>query len=392
MTHSDQQPACDGTHAPVRGCGWPLYTPVPLMDMSHYYAMIMAGGGGTRLWPMSRANTPKQLLALVEEHSMFRVSVERLEPLFPPERIYIVASEALAPALKAEVPYIPDENFIVEPYGKDNGPAAALGLTIIHKRDPQATVAYLASDHHISDRDGFQNALTAAFELALRGHIVTLGISPSFPSTGFGYIRRGAPLGQVRGVSAFKSLGFTEKPDLERAIHFVQSGEYSWNSGMFIWRAQQALDEFARQRPAMHELFAALAPAIDTPAYHDAVLATWDAVERISIDFAVMEGARDVAVLPVDIGWSDIGSWGALFDVVALDDRGNGIKGQSPNHITIDTTNTLVYADKLVVTVGVNELVVVDTEDALLICHKDRTQDVKKIVAELKANQLEKYL
>ena len=220
---------------------------------------------------MSRANTPKQLLALVEEHSMFRVSVERLKPLFPPERIYIVASEALAPALKAEVPYIPEENFVIEPFGKDNGPAAALGLTIIHKRDPQATVAYLASDHHIANRAGFQNALTAACELAQQGHIVTLGISPSFPSTAFGYIRRGAEIGQFAGITAFTSLGFFEKPDLERAVHFVQSGEYSWNSGMFIWRAQQALDEFARQRPEMHRLFTALAPAIDTPASNDAV-------------------------------------------------------------------------------------------------------------------------
>lgn len=362
------------------------------MDTSHYYAMIMAGGGGTRLWPKSRANTPKQLLALVEDASMFRVSVERLAPLFPPERIYVVAGETMAEALRAECPSIPEQNFIVEPYGKDNGPAAALGLTVIRQRDPQATVAYLASDHHISNREGFINALAAAHDLAQRDHIVTLGISPSFPSTGFGYIRRGASLGQVRGIAAYESLGFTEKPDLDTAVAFLHSGEYSWNSGMFIWRADRALGEFARQRPEMAALFDALAPAVDTPAYHDAVIRTWDAVERISIDFAVMEGAQNVAVLPVDIGWSDIGSWGALFDVVALDDHGNGVKGQVPTNIMIDTENTLVYADKLVVTVGVSNLVVVDTEDALLVCHKDRTQDVKRIVAELKANQLEKYL
>jgi mannose-1-phosphate guanylyltransferase len=354
--------------------------------------MVMAGGGGTRLWPMSRANTPKQLLALVEEHSMIRVSVERLASLFPPERIYIVASESLAPALRAEVPYIPEQNFVIEPYGKDNGPAAALGLTVIHQRDPQATVAYLASDHHISNRDRFCESLAAAYELAQDGRIVTLGISPSFPSTGFGYIQRGANLGTYNGIAAFESAGFTEKPDLEHAIDFVQSGDYSWNSGMFIWRADVALAEFERQRPEMHALFSGLAPSVDTPAYHDAVQRVWDRVERISIDFAVMEGARNVAVLPVDIGWSDIGSWGALFDVVSLDDQGNGIKGQSPKSINIDTNNTLVYANKLVVTVDVHDLVVVDTEDALLICHRDRTQDVRKIVAELKANQLEKYL
>jgi mannose-1-phosphate guanylyltransferase len=362
------------------------------MDTSHYYAMIMAGGGGTRLWPMSRANTPKQLLALVEEHSMFRVSVERLAPIFPPERIYVVASEALAPALKAEVPHVPEENFIIEPYGKDNGPAAALGLTVIHQRDPEATVAFLPSDHHIAYREGFCKALQAAHTLAQLGHIVTLGISPSFPSTGFGYIQRGERLGEFEGIRAFQSAGFKEKPELERAVEFVQSGQYSWNSGMFIFKAEQALGEFARQRPELRALFTGLAPTVDTPAYQEEVLKVWDAVERISIDFAIMEHAENVAVLPVDIGWSDIGSWGALFDVVALDDAGNGIKGQSPKSINIDTTNTLVYADKLVVTVGVNELVVVDTEDALLICHRDRTQDVKKIVAELKANQLEKYL
>lgn len=362
------------------------------MDTSHYYAMIMAGGGGTRLWPMSRSTTPKQLLPLVENESMFRVSVERLAPLFPRERIYVVAGEALADALRAEVPYIPAENFIIEPYGKDNGPAAALGLTVIHSRDPQATVAYLASDHHISDGAGFRNVLLAAYELAQQGYIATLGISPSYPSTGFGYIRRGTEIDSFQGVRAYESRGFTEKPALERAIQFVQSGEYSWNSGMFIWRAEQALTEFARQRPDMHAQFRALAPTIDTSQYPEAVRQTWDAVERISIDYAVMEGAERVAVLPVDIGWSDIGSWGALFDVVALDEAGNGIRGQGQSHIGIDTSNTLIYADKLVVTVGVSELVVVDTEDALLICHKDRTQDVKNIVAELKANHLEKYL
>ncbi len=360
--------------------------------MDHNYAMIMAGGGGTRLWPMSRADMPKQLLPLIEEHSMFHVSIERLAPLFPPERIYVVAGRNYVDMLRADAPHIPPENFIVEPVGRDSGPAAALGLTVIHKRDPKAVVALLTADHHIANREMFREVLAAACELAQDSHIVTLGISPSLPSTAFGYIRRGKLITKIDGFRCYESRGFTEKPDTVTAIGFIRSGEYSWNSGMFIWTAERALQEFARQQPQIHELMMRLQPIVDTPDYDSTLDALWETIPRISIDFAVMEGAENMAVIPIDIGWSDVGSWDALFDVLDLDPDGNGFKGASPDRITVDTKNTLVYSDKLTVTIGVENLVIVDTQDVLMICHKDRTQDVKKVVSMLRESDNAIYL
>ncbi len=360
--------------------------------MDHYYAMIMAGGGGTRLWPMSRNDTPKQLLPLVEERSMFCVSVERLAPLFPPERIYVVTGQKYVDALRGEAPDIPAENFITEPFGKNSGPAAALGLTVIRQRDPDATVAILTADHHIAYKEKFRDVLLAARDLAQAGSVVTLGISPVFPSTAFGYIRRGEVIGDYRGYTAYTSRGFTEKPNHRTALHFISSGEYSWNSGMFIWRADRALDEFERQQPAMAAEFAALAPTVDTSAFDEKLTEMWGRLDNIQLDFAVMEGARNVAVIPVDIGWSDVGTWDSLFEVLELDEFGNGFKGRAPAPIMVDTRNTLVYSDKLTVTIGIEDIVVVDTPDALMICHKQRAQDVKEVVKQLRELNKEDYL
>ncbi|KXK20729.1 MAG: Mannose-1-phosphate guanylyltransferase (GDP) [Chloroflexi bacterium OLB15] len=360
--------------------------------MEHTYALIMAGGGGTRLWPMSRNETPKQLLPLIEEQSMFQVSVERLSPLLPPERIYVVTGAKYVDALRAQTPEVPHENFITEPYGRDSGPAAALGISVIQKRDPKAVIALLTADHHISDRQGFRNVLAAGFEAAEKGFIITLGISATLPSTAFGYIRRGEQIDTINGWKIYRSLGFTEKPNVERAVAFIRSGEYGWNSGMFIWTANRAMAEFELQQPAMYAAMQRIATAVDTPAY-DAVLAeTWELMPKISLDYAVMEHAEGIAVIPVDIGWSDVGSWDALFDVLNLDEDGNGFKGAGPDHVTLDTRNTLVYSDKLTVTIGLEDLVIVDTSDVLLVCHRDRAQDVKQIVNMLKDRDGGAYL
>jgi mannose-1-phosphate guanylyltransferase len=356
----------------------------------HFYALIMAGGGGTRLWPLSRRSTPKQLLPLVEERSMFGVSVDRLAPLFPPERIYIVTGSSYADAMRADAPAVPAGNFVIEPYGRDNGPAVALALTVIAQRDPQAVVAILTADHHIADKEGFRGALAIAAETAAQGYIVTLGIEPTFPATGFGYIQRGDKLSESGGLRVYSSRGFREKPDADTAAHFIASGDYSWNSGMFIMRAADALAEFARQQPAMSAGLATLAPTVDTPAYAETLAAVWETLPRISIDYAIMEGAPRMAIIPVSIGWSDVGSWGSIFDVIELDDDGS--RFNTPQHIAIDAHDVLVYADKLAVLVGVEDVVVVDTPDALLVCHKDQTQRVKDVVNKLKSEGLAKYL
>jgi mannose-1-phosphate guanylyltransferase len=360
--------------------------------MEHFYAMIMAGGGGTRLWPMSRQDKPKQLLPLVEDDSMFKVSVKRLAPLFTPDRIYVVTGRKYFDTLHDDIPEIPEENFIIEPYGRNTAPAVALGITVIKKRDPEATIAILTADHHITRKDDFRKVLAAAYDMAQDGHIVTLGISASYPATGFGYIRRGEQIRQINGFDCYQSLGFTEKPNLEKALEFLASGEYSWNSGMFIWKAEQAMNEFKRQQPEMYDQFAEIAKAVDTPEFEETLDSAWDNVKGTSVDFAIMEHAENITVIPVDIGWNDIGSWSALFDVLKLDRNGNHFKGKSPDKVNLDTKNTLVYSEKLTVTIGVEDLIIVETPDALLICHKDRTEDVKEVVNLLLRNKNYKYL
>ncbi len=360
--------------------------------MEHYYAMIMAGGGGTRLWPMSRQDKPKQVLPLVEEDSMYKVTVKRLAPLFPPERIYVVTGRKYFDIFRSDTPEIPPENFIIEPYGRNTAPAAALGLTIIKQRDPEATVALMHADHSITKKEDYRAVLESAYELAQKGCIVTLGIEPSFPAVEFGYIRRGKELATINGHKSYETLGFMEKPDVETATQFLASGEYSWNAGMFIWRADVAMREFERQQPEMFTQFKEIAKAVDTAEFEEILEASWDNIRNIPIDIAVMENAENLAVIPVDIGWSDIGSWGAMFEVLKLDKNGNHFKGKSNIRVVLDTENTLVYSDKLIVTIGVENIIVIETEDALLICHKDQTQDVKEVVNRLLTNKNYKYL
>jgi mannose-1-phosphate guanylyltransferase len=360
--------------------------------MEHYYAMIMAGGGGTRLWPMSRQDTPKQLLPLIEDDSMFKVSVRRLAPLFEPDHIYVVTGRMYFDAMHNDVPEIPLTNFIIEPYGRDTAPAAALGLSVIHQRDPQAVVAVLTADHHITQKERFRDVLKTAYELANENYIVTLGLAPTYPATGFGYIRQGELLKQLNGFQSYRSLGFTEKPDEATARQFIGSGEYTWNSGMFIWKTATALREFQRQQPEMYEQFQTIAQVVDTEQFEDTLESIWDNIRKISLDFAVMENAENMVVIPVDIGWNDVGSWSALFEVLKLDKNGNHFKGRSPVNVIMDTRNTLIYSDKLTVTIGVENMIVVETPDALLLCHKDRTQDVKEVVNKLLTNKNYKYL
>lgn len=360
--------------------------------MQAYYALIMAGGGGTRLWPLSRQETPKQLLPLIEAQSMFRVSVERLAPLFPPERIYVVTGARYVDALRADAPAVPAENFIVEPYGKESGPAAAIGVAVIARRDPKATIAILTADHHIADKARFRDALAAAYSVAQSGQIVTLGITPNHPAIAFGYIERGAPLPSANGFAVYQAARFLEKPTAERAAAFILSGHYSWNSGMFIWRAETALREFETQQPDLHRSLMAWIPTIDTPHMEETLAEIWETVRKISLDYAVMEKAASIAVIPIDIGWSDVGSWDAVMDALPPDENGNRFQSHSPVPIAIDTRQTFIHSDKLVVTIGVDDLIVIQTEDALLICKKDRAQEVKQVVTALRDNHLSQYL
>lgn len=360
--------------------------------MDNFYAMILAGGGGTRLWPLSRKHTPKQMLALTDERSLFQASIDRLRLMFDPSRIVVVTGAPMVEGLRVDAPHLPAENFIVEPYGLDSAAAVGLGLAHIASRDPDATVAILTSDHHIGRPDAFRSVLAAAYSVAQDGHIVTLGITPTYPATGFGYIHQGEHLGQFDTWTAFRSLGFKEKPDYETALAFLADGGYSWNSGMFIWTIRKALQEFERQQHAVFEKLQQIQQSINTDRY-DAVLSeVWETLPRKSIDFAVMEGADDIAVIPIDIGWSDVGSWSSLFEVLPHDDDGNCIRGERGEIILMESHNTLIVSNKLTVAYGVEDLIIIDTPDALLVCSRERAQEIRKVVERLKTDGQDRYL
>lgn len=358
--------------------------------MDNYYALIMAGGGGTRLWPLSRKLRPKQMLPLIGEDSLFRIAVTRLAPVFTPDRIFIVTGADQVAGLQADVPELPAENFIVEPFGRDSGPAAALGVNHIHSLNPNAVVAILTADHYIRDVWGFCGALKSAYDVAGEGYIVTLGITPTSPATGFGYIQKADELGAYGGLTAYHSAGFKEKPDTETAQRFLDSGMYCWNSGMFIWTTQQAMQEFAKQQPAIHENLEQIATAFGTSDYQATIAKHWPEMTKISLDYAVMENAPKMAIIPVEIGWSDIGSWSAVYEELAPITGANVVMGGQ--HIALDTSGALINSARLVVTIGLEDVVIIDTDDVLMICRQNNTQDVKRAVEHLKQNGLDSYL
>ena len=360
----------------------------------HSYAVIMAGGGGTRLWPLSRKAHPKQTLSFGRPRTMFQMAVDRLIGLVPPERILVVTVADQAVMLGEQMPAIPPENFLLEPMPRGTASVVGLAAIALQHRDPQAEMIVLAADHIIENIPYFQSVVRSGLAVARQGYLVTLGITPTFPSTGYGYIQFGETLGTFEGMPVFHGLKFTEKPNQELAEQFIATGDHAWNSGMFIWTVDRILGDIRRSMPDLDGKLREISRHWETPQRQEILQKVWPTIHPETIDFGVMEKAERVAVIPAgELQWNDVGSWDSLFDVLEKDAQGNiFVNGE---HLAIDTQNTLIVSGvsgRLVATIGVNDLIVIDTGDALLICPRDKVQQVRQVVERLKQEGRDIYL
>ena len=350
------------------------------------FAVIMAGGGGTRLWPASRRQRPKQSLRLLGERTLFQLAVDRLRPLLPVERILIVTGADQVDLLRGQAPDLPADSFVVEPVPRGTAAVAGLASLIVERRSPGAVMACLTADHSIAHPERLRAAIQAAYALALEGDLVTLGITPAYAATGYGYIERGESRGVFHGQPAYRVKAFKEKPTSDLAQAYATDGVHLWNSGMFIWRGDRLRQEIARQMPELHAGLQAIAETLGPSGDPEAYARAWKALPTQTIDFGIMEHAASVCVIPADeLGWCDIGSWDRLFEVMPPNEDGNLSLGQG-THLLLKSHGTLVYAEdteRLIVTLGVEDLVVVDTGDVLLVCSRSRAEEVRQIVDRL---------
>jgi mannose-1-phosphate guanylyltransferase len=354
-------------------------------------AVILAGGRGTRFWPRSRKRTPKQLLDIISEKTMLRETTDRLRPLFAPNRLWVVTNDEQAAAIRRELPRVPRTQILAEPAGRNT--AAAIGLAAIHlaKKYGDALMAVLPADHYIAGAARYRKIMLAALELAsIPGNLIVLGIPPTRPETGFGYIERGARVRGDAGIPAYRVERFTEKPDSARARKYVRGKKHYWNAGMFFWRVSTFLECLREFLPQVWTALQELQRTIGTSRYSRTLRRVYPRLKNISVDYAVMEpstrsGAKQrVFVLPAEIGWSDIGSWAAVYELLAQTKKQNVSNSRA---FMLDADGNFVWTRrKFAALIGVKDLVVVDTDDALLVCPRERAQDVGKIVAWLEQN------
>ena len=362
--------------------------------MSTTCAVIMAGGVGTRFWPRSREKYPKHLLQIFGKGTMIQNTVKRLEPLVQPRNVYVVTNRLQKGAVVKQLPQVPEENIIVEPVGRNTAPCIGLAALHVRKEHPDAVMIVLPADHLIHNDDEFRRILSVAVDTAGESSsLLTIGIPPTHPETGYGYIQfRSEPGAENpyydRGVRQVKT--FAEKPNQQTAEQFLASGDFLWNSGMFVWRADTILAQIAKCLPDTYAELMKLDREIGTAHYQQTLEVVYGVIRGISIDYGVMEKAEKVFVIPGGFGWNDIGSWDEVYRVSGKDDSGNSITGKV---IQKDTKNSYIYSpDKVVATVGVEDLIIVNTDDALLVVRRGRSQDVKEISDYLKRKQMNEYL
>lgn len=372
-------------------------------------AVLLAGGRGTRFWPRSRMRTPKQLLNIVGDKTMVRMTMERLEPIFGARNFWAVTNEEQTPGIRRELRGVPAANVLTEPVGRNT--AAAIGLAAIHLQTEHgdALMAVLPSDSYVADTEGYRSVVRAALDAARTpDNLVVLGILPTRPETGYGYIEKGEAFGAGSESGAFRVARFAEKPDLSTAQTYVESGKYLWNAGMFFWRVSTFLENLQRFLPATFDALVELSKTIGTSRYKAALRRIYPKLENISVDYAIMERATadagtvtdstnrpaqvrpQVAVLPADVGWSDIGSWAAVYELLA---RKPGANVSASPSLTIDACGNYFWSPKkFVAAVGVRDLVLVETEDAVLICAREKSQEVGKVVKWLEQQKMKELL
>jgi len=349
------------------------------MTSPHAWAVVMAGGSGTRFWPLSRKARPKQLLPLAGETSLLHRTVARIAPLIPLERVLVVTSEALLQASRAELPQLPAENFLAEPVGRNTAPCIGWAAATIRRRDPDGVMAVLAADQHVTDEDGYRAVCLQAFAAASGGALITVGIAPTRPETGYGWLELGDEIEPgVRAVARF-----VEKPDRGRAEAYLAGGKHLWNGGQFFFRADAILTAIASLLPELAEGIAAIDAAAQRGEEDAEVRARYGSLPSISIDHGVMERAEKVRCVVGDFGWSDVGSWTSAWELGEQDAQRNAVDDALA--VLIDARGNYVRAPagKVVALVGIEDLIVVDTPDALLVMPRSRAQDVRAVVAEL---------
>lgn len=353
------------------------------------YASILAGGSGTRLWPLSTKQTPKQFLRLTGERTMLQETVERIQPLVPLDQLYVITFGDYRDTVSEQIPGLHVDNVVAEPAGRGTAASIGLAATLIAARDPRAIMGSFAADHSIHDVHNFRRALAFAEDVARQGALVTLGIQPTYAETGYGYIKYGAPLARAGDLTVHEVDAFKEKPEREVAEAYLRAGNYVWNASIFVWRVDRILEEIQRHVPVVAEVLAEIGHAAArtggqmTPEVEAVMRQAWPRLRaNVTIDVGVLEKAERIAVIPVEVGWNDIGSWAQMAELERADHFGNAVVGLAPeNHFEIATRDTLIYSTtgRIIATAGVSGLVIVDTGDAVLICSKEEAQLVKNI-------------
>ena len=347
------------------------------------YSVIMAGGSGVRFWPQSRRRRPKQLLKIVGEKTMIRATIDRVIPVTSPDRIMVVTGAHHEENIRKQIPELPANSVVAEPIGRNTAPCVALAAYKIAKQDPGSVMLVLPADHLITKEDEFISVLKAATQLASEtGDLLTFGVVPDRPETGYGYIHVGSEVTQFDGLKAHRVERFVEKPDIKTARAYLSMGNYLWNSGMFIWKVSSIIEAFQRYLPVVSRAMEKLIPVLNTTDESRALSEIYESLPDISIDYGIMERADNVLVIPVDFGWNDVGSWTSLQDVWKTDEEGNAVKGKI---LSLNAKGCVVSSpQKLAALVGVEDLIIVDTPDAILVCRKDKAQDIKQLQELLK--------